>query len=66
MSHGYRAHDAARMVEEPPKATVRSEFARDCLGERFARLYALTRRGEMQEFGSYISPLEYAWYLTTV
>lgn len=29
MSHGYRAHDAARMVQEPPKTTVRSEFARD-------------------------------------
>ncbi len=43
----------------------RSEFARDCLGERFARLYAQTRRGEMQDFGSYVSPLEYSWYLTT-
>jgi glutamine synthetase len=44
----------------------RSEFARDWLGERFARLYAQTRRGEMQAFGSYVSPLEFAWYLTTV
>jgi glutamine synthetase len=43
-----------------------SEFARECLGERFARLYAQTRRGEMQDFGSYVSPLEYSWYLTTV
>jgi len=43
----------------------RSDFARDCLGERFARLYAQTRRGEMQDFSSYVSPLEYAWYLTT-
>ena len=34
-------------------------------GERFARLYAQTRRGEMQDFSSYVSPLEYAWYLTT-
>jgi len=47
-------------------AFERSEFARDCLGERFARLYAQTRRGEMQDFGSYVSPLEYSWYLTTV
>ena len=47
-------------------AFERSEFARDCLGERFARLYAQTRRGEMQEFSSYVSPLEYSWYLTTV
>ena len=47
-------------------AFERSEFARACLGERFARLYAQTRRGEMQDFGSYVSPLEYSWYLTTV
>jgi glutamine synthetase len=47
-------------------AFERSGFARDCLGERFARLYAQTRRGEMQDFGSYVSPLEYSWYLTTV
>jgi glutamine synthetase len=40
-----------------------SEFARDCLGERFARLYAQTRRGEMQEFASYVTALEYSWYL---
>jgi glutamine synthetase len=46
-------------------AFERSEFARDCLGERFARLYAQTRRGEMQDFSSYVSALEYAWYLTT-
>ncbi len=42
-----------------------SEFAREWLGEPFVRLYAQTRRGEMQEFGSYVSPLDYAWYLTT-
>ena len=47
-------------------AFERSAFARDCLGERFARLYAGTRRGEMQDFMSYVSPLEYSWYLTTV
>jgi glutamine synthetase len=47
-------------------AFERSEFARQCLGERFARLYALTRRGEMQDFNSHISTLEYSWYLTTV
>ena len=29
MSTGYREHDAARMVAEPVKATVRSAFARD-------------------------------------
>jgi glutamine synthetase len=43
----------------------RSEFARQCLGERFASLFALTRRGEMQDFHSYVTPLEFSWYLTT-
>src|SRR5512135_1593415 len=47
-------------------AFERSDFARQCLGERFANLYALTRRGEMQDFNSYVSPLEFSWYLTTV
>jgi glutamine synthetase len=47
-------------------AFERSDFARQCLGERFASLYALTRRGEMQDFNSYVSPLEFSWYLTTV
>lgn len=52
-----------------PEALIafeRSEFARELFGERFARLYAQTRRGEMQDFNSYVSPLEYSWYLTTV
>jgi glutamine synthetase len=43
----------------------RSEFAREVLGERFARLYAQTRRGEMEDFNSYVAPIEYDWYLTT-
>jgi glutamine synthetase len=47
-------------------AFERSEFARDCLGERFSRLYAQTRRGEMQDFGSHVSALEHSWYLATV
>jgi hypothetical protein len=28
-------------------------------------LFALTRRGEMQDFNSYVSALDYDWYLTT-
>jgi len=51
---------------EAMAAFERSEFARSCLGERFARLYALTRRGEMQDFNSYVSSLEFSWYLSTV
>ena len=46
-------------------AFERSDFVREYLGERFTRLYAETRRGEMQDFGSYVTALEYSWYLTT-
>jgi glutamine synthetase len=43
----------------------RSEFAREYLGARFASLYAQTRRGEMQDFFSYVPAIDYDWYLTT-
>jgi glutamine synthetase len=46
-------------------AFEQSAFAREYLGERFTQLYARTRRGEMQDFNSYVSSLEYSWYLTT-
>jgi glutamine synthetase len=42
-----------------------SAFIKEYLGERYSRLYAQTRRGEMQDFNSYVSALDYAWYLTT-
>jgi glutamine synthetase len=50
---------------EALSAFEQSGFVREYLGERFTRLYAQTRRGEMQDFSSYVSPLEYSWYLTT-
>jgi glutamine synthetase len=43
----------------------RSEFAREYLGERFARLYAQTRRGEMMDFCSHVPAIDHDWYLTT-
>ncbi|HET7202129.1 MAG TPA: glutamine synthetase family protein [Steroidobacteraceae bacterium] len=43
----------------------RSEFAKEYLGERFARLYAQTRRGEMMDFCSYVPAIDHDWYLTT-
>ena len=46
-------------------AFERSGFVREYLGERFARLYAQTRRGEMQEFSSCVPAIDYDWYLTT-
>jgi len=43
----------------------RSDFAREYLGERFAQLFARTRRGEMQDFNSHVPAIDYDWYLTT-
>ena len=47
-------------------AFERSGFIRSYFGEAFATLYARTRRGEMQEYASYVPPLDYDWYLATV
>lgn len=46
-------------------AFERSSFIREYFGPTFAGLFAATRRGEMQEFMSHVSALDYAWYLTT-
>lgn len=46
-------------------AFERSSFVREYFGDAFTDLYAGTRRGEMQEFNAHVSPLDYAWYLTT-
>jgi glutamine synthetase len=43
-----------------------SAFLHEYFGERFVRLYALTRRGEMQDFQSRLSPLDFTWYLESV
>ena len=40
-----------------------SRFAQEYLGARFARLYATVKRAELDEFNSWVTPLECAWYL---
>jgi glutamine synthetase len=42
---------------------ARSEFACASLGEKFVKLYTIVKRAEMEEFNSYITPLEIARYL---
>lgn len=42
---------------------ARSEFARGCLGEKFVSLFTTVKRAEMEEFNSWITPLEIARYL---
>jgi glutamine synthetase len=61
--------DAPRLPGDWPTALARfgsSDFLRACFGERFVRLYELARRGEMQDFHSRLTPLDFTWYLESV
>ncbi len=42
---------------------ARSTFVREALGERFQRLYAITREGEMDNYNAQVQALDHAWYL---
>jgi glutamine synthetase len=65
--NAYRDADATIPLSWPEAlaAFERSSFVREYLGAEFAGLYSQTRRGELHDFRSYVSPLEYSWYLTT-
>jgi glutamine synthetase len=61
--------DAPRLPGDWPTALARfgeSAFLREYFGERFVRLYELARRGEMQDFHSRLTSLDFAWYLESV
>jgi glutamine synthetase len=58
-----------RLPNDWPTALARfgaSGFLREYFGERFVRLYELTRRGEMQAFNARPTALDYTWYLESV
>ncbi|HEY7752885.1 MAG TPA: glutamine synthetase family protein [Steroidobacteraceae bacterium] len=60
---------APRLPTDWPTALARfggSQVLRECLGDRFVRLYEETRRGEMQDFNTRLTALDYAWYLEPV
>jgi glutamine synthetase len=42
---------------------ARSAIARQYFGGKFVKLYSTVKRGELEEFGSHITPLEIARYL---
>jgi glutamine synthetase len=65
--NAYRDAEPTIPLSWPEALTAfeRSSFVREYLGEKFSRLYAQTRRGELQDFRSYVSQLEYSWYLAT-
>jgi glutamine synthetase len=61
--------DAPPLPGDWPTALARfgsSGFLREYFGEGFVRLYGLTRRGEMQDFQSRLTPLDFTWYLESV
>lgn len=61
------AHDKNALPTNWHEATVafeRSAFVREYLGAEFQRLFATTRRAELQAFDSQVTPLEYDWYLS--
>jgi glutamine synthetase len=60
---------APRLPTDWPTALAHfgaSSVLREFLGDRFVRLYEITRRGEMQDFAARLSPLDFAWYLEPV
>lgn len=65
--NAYRSTRTTLPITWPEAALAfeRSAFIEDYFGERFQRLFATTRRGELQEFESHVSTLEYDWYVTT-
>jgi glutamine synthetase len=65
--NAYRDQPATLPITWPEAAIAfeRSAFIADYFGEQFQRLFVTTRRGEFQAFESHVSPLEYAWYVTT-
>jgi glutamine synthetase len=42
---------------------ARSSFVRTTFGERYQRLHAITREGEMDDYYSQVPALDHAWYL---
>ena len=40
-----------------------SAFAPEFLGKPFTKLYSTVKRAELDNFNSYVTPLEVAWYL---
>ncbi len=60
---------APRLPTDWPTALAQfgaSSVLREFLGDRFVRLYEVTRRGEMQDFMTRLAPLDFAWYLEPV
>jgi glutamine synthetase len=64
--NAYRQADAEPLPTHWATALERfraSDFAREYLGRPFAQLYAVVKQAELDDFNTYVSPLEIEWYL---
>jgi glutamine synthetase len=64
--NAYRQADAPALPVHWASALERfraSDFAREYLGKPFAQLYSVVKQGELDDFNSYVSPLEIEWYM---
>jgi glutamine synthetase len=63
--NAYHDHTTRLPITWPEAAFAfeRSNFVREYFGAAFQKLFVTTRRGELQEFESHITPLEYEWYV---
>ena len=43
-----------------------SAFAKEYLGKPFTQLFATVKQAELDDFNSYVSPLEISWYLNAI
>jgi glutamine synthetase len=58
--------DAPRLPNDWAAAIAQfdqSKVMREYLGGKFVDLYCNLKHGELEDFASYVSPLEYSWYL---
>ena len=69
--NGYPAPDDPKNADNPLpvhwalaiEKFRRSEVAREYLGKPFAKLFATVKRAELDDFNSYVTPLEVEWFM---
>jgi glutamine synthetase len=63
--NAYRDRETRLPITWPEAALAfaGSPFIREYFGADFQKLFVTTRRGELQEFESHITSLEYEWYV---
>jgi glutamine synthetase len=65
MGNAYHDHTSRLPITWPEAALAfeRSQFIDEYFGKPFQDLFVTTRRGELHDFESHVTPLEYEWYV---